>query len=142
MFFLHPCPEKHSLLTMLSDLLNNLSTIVLQQWTPWLSQLSNNNSNKNEFALAILTLSILILPPFWYLRTFTNSRNQTTEAPLPPGPRGLPVLGYLPFLGTNLHHSFSHLAHHYGPVFKLWLGNKLYVVITSPSLAKQVVRDQ
>ncbi|KAF5954397.1 hypothetical protein HYC85_007253 [Camellia sinensis] len=58
------------------------------------------------------------------------------------GPRGLPVLGYLPFLGTNLHHSFSHLVHHYGPVFKLWLGNKLYVVITSPSLAKQVVRDQ
>ncbi|CAL5432762.1 unnamed protein product [Camellia sinensis] len=112
------------------------------QWTPWLSQLSNNNSNKNEFALAILTLSILILPPFWYLRTFTNSRNQTTEAPLPPGPRGLLVLGYLPFLGTNLHHSFSHLVHHYGPVFKLWLGNKLYVVITSPSLAKQVVRDQ
>ncbi|KAI7995335.1 Flavonoid 3'-monooxygenase [Camellia lanceoleosa] len=124
---------------MLSDLLNNLSTTVLQQWAPWLSQLSNN---KNEFAGAILTLSILILPLFWYLRTFTNSRNQTTEAPLPPGPRGLPVLGYLPFLGTNLHHSFSHLAHHYGPVFKLWLGNKLYVVITSPSLAKQVVRDQ
>ncbi|KAI7995333.1 Cytochrome P450 76C1 [Camellia lanceoleosa] len=124
---------------MLSDLLNNLSTTVLQQWTPWLSQLSNN---KYEFAGAILTLSILILPLFWYLRTFTNSRNQTTEAPLPPGPRGLPVLGYLPFLGTNLHHSFSHLAHHYGPVFKLWLGNKLYVVITSPSLAKQVVRDQ
>ncbi|XP_028127669.1 cytochrome P450 76C1-like [Camellia sinensis] len=136
---LHPCPEKHSLLTMLSDLFNNLSTTVLQQWTPWLSQLINNIY---EFAGAILTLSILILPLFWYLRTFTNSRNQTTEAPLPPGPRGLPVLGYLPFLGTNLHHSFSHLAHHYGPVFKLWLGNKLYVVITSPSLAKQVVRDQ
>ncbi|GMP95982.1 hypothetical protein CsSME_00044827 [Camellia sinensis var. sinensis] len=124
---------------MLSDLFNNLSTTVLQQWTPWLSQLINNIY---EFAGAILTLSILILPLFWYLRTFTNSRNQTTEAPLPPGPRGLPVLGYLPFLGTNLHHSFSHLAHHYGPVFKLWLGNKLYVVITSPSLAKQVVRDQ
>ncbi|GMP95939.1 hypothetical protein CsSME_00044797 [Camellia sinensis var. sinensis] len=87
--------------------------------------------------------SILILAIFWYLWTFTNPKKGTTMvAALPPGPRGVPILGSIPFLGTNLHKSFSELAHRYGPIYKLWLGEKLCVVITSPSLAKQVVRDQ
>ncbi|KAE8677950.1 hypothetical protein F3Y22_tig00111466pilonHSYRG00007 [Hibiscus syriacus] len=52
------------------------------------------------------------------------------------------IVGYLPFLGIdNLHLVFTKLAGVYGPIFKLWLGNKLYVVISSPELAKQVVRD-
>lgn len=63
-------------------------------------------------------------------------------APLPPGPRGLPIVGYLPFLGfDNLHLVFTDLARAYGPIYKLWLGNKLTVVISSPSLVKEVVRD-
>ncbi|KAL0446079.1 UNVERIFIED_CONTAM: Flavonoid 3'-monooxygenase [Sesamum latifolium] len=62
--------------------------------------------------------------------------------PLPPGPRGLPVLGYLPFLGNNLLHKFGELADQYGPIYKLYLGNKLCVVINSPSLVKEVARDQ
>ncbi|KAK4400334.1 cytochrome [Sesamum angolense] len=62
--------------------------------------------------------------------------------PLPPGPPGLPVLGYLPFLGNNLVHKFGELADQYGPIYKLHLGNKLCVVINSPSLVKEVVRDQ
>ena len=59
---------------------------------------------------------------------------------LPPGPRGLPLLGYLPFLGADLHKEFTKLAGIYGPIYKLWLGNKLCVVISSPSLLKEVVR--
>ena len=60
---------------------------------------------------------------------------------LPPGPRGLPVLGYVPFLGGDLHKEFTKLAGVYGPIFKLRLGNKLCVVINSPSLIKEVLRD-
>ncbi|KAI3453589.1 hypothetical protein Pfo_010252 [Paulownia fortunei] len=56
-----------------------------------------------------------------------------------PGPANS---GYLPFLNPNLHHQFTELAHNYGPIYKLWLGSKLIVVISSPSLIKQVVRDQ
>ncbi|KAK3224791.1 hypothetical protein Dsin_004653 [Dipteronia sinensis] len=62
--------------------------------------------------------------------------------PLPPGPRGLPILGYFPFLGTHLHKTFRELAGVYGPIYKLWLGNKLCVVVSSPALAKELVRDQ
>lgn len=52
------------------------------------------------------------------------------------------MVGYLPFLGTNLHQSFTELAQQYGPIYKLRLGKKLCVVLNSPSLAKEVVRDQ
>ncbi|KAK6262962.1 hypothetical protein QUC31_008778 [Theobroma cacao] len=84
-----------------------------------------------SFLIAILAISL------WHLR-----KSRKSIAPLPPGPRGLPLVGYLPFLGTdNLHLVFTELAGVYGPIYQLWLGNKLCVVISSPSLAKEVVRD-
>ncbi|KAH9721458.1 cytochrome P450 family 706 subfamily A polypeptide 4 [Citrus sinensis] len=60
---------------------------------------------------------------------------------LPPGPRGLPLVGYLPFLGRNLHRIFMDLAIVYGPIYKLWIRSKLYIIISSPTLVKEVVRD-
>ncbi|CAN1333235.1 Labd-13Z-ene-9,15,16-triol synthase, chloroplastic [Linum perenne] len=70
----------------------------------------------------------------WLLKRFN-------KATLPPGPRGLPIVGYFPFLSTHLHKSFTELAEVYGPIYKLWLGYKMHVVISSPSLVKQI-RDQ
>ncbi|KAJ0802839.1 putative cytochrome P450 [Helianthus annuus] len=61
---------------------------------------------------------------------------------LPPGPYGLPIVGYLPFLGSNLHERFTEMAHKYGPIFSLQLGSKLYVVVNSTDLVKVVARDQ
>ncbi|PHT92655.1 hypothetical protein T459_00537, partial [Capsicum annuum] len=61
---------------------------------------------------------------------------------LPPGPRGLPIVGFLPFLRPNLHHQLTELSQQYGPIYKFWLGSRLCVVLNSPSLAKQVVCDQ
>ncbi|KAF9689461.1 hypothetical protein SADUNF_Sadunf01G0094600 [Salix dunnii] len=63
-------------------------------------------------------------------------------APSPPGPRGLPLVGYLPFLGYDLHKKFTELAGVYGPIYKLRLGNKLFMVVSSPRLAKEIVRDK
>ncbi|KAF2298999.1 hypothetical protein GH714_029635 [Hevea brasiliensis] len=71
-----------------------------------------------------------------------DKKSKKAMAPLPPGPKGLPVIGYLPFLGTFLHKKFTELAGKYGSIYKLWLGNKLCIVISSPSLAKEVFRDK
>ncbi|KAK0587506.1 hypothetical protein LWI29_024033 [Acer saccharum] len=62
--------------------------------------------------------------------------------PYPPGPRGLPLVGNLPFLDPELHTYFANLAHRHGPIFKLWLGNKLGIVVSSSALARQVLKDQ
>ncbi|KAL0446056.1 UNVERIFIED_CONTAM: cytochrome [Sesamum latifolium] len=61
---------------------------------------------------------------------------------MPTRASGLPILGYLPFLQLNLHHQFAELAKTYGPIYKLHLGSKLTIVISSPALIKEVVRDQ
>ncbi|KAG9452443.1 hypothetical protein H6P81_005347 [Aristolochia fimbriata] len=60
---------------------------------------------------------------------------------LPPGPRGVPLLGYLPFLDPELHSGFADLAKTYGPILALKLGNKLGVVISSAALAREVLRE-
>lgn len=81
--------------------------------------------------------AILIL---WFCSNLRKSKKRIP--PLPPGPRGLPVVGYLPFLDTELHKQFTELAGVYGPIYKLWLGKKLCVVVSSNSAAKEVLRDQ
>ncbi|KAJ9549950.1 hypothetical protein OSB04_022493 [Centaurea solstitialis] len=49
--------------------------------------------------------------------------------------------GLPPFLGPNLHHEFTKLAQIYGPIFKLKLGSKTHIVISSPGLAEVVARE-
>ncbi|KAL9167268.1 hypothetical protein ABFS82_05G084300 [Erythranthe guttata] len=95
-----------------------------------------------ELGLAALTFFFLLASLFCYswIVVLGNSKIRT-EPPLPPGPYGLPILGYLPFLKHNLHHQFTQLSHKYGPIYRLWLGSKLCVVVSSPSLIKQIVRD-
>ncbi|KAI3756504.1 hypothetical protein L1987_56325 [Smallanthus sonchifolius] len=60
---------------------------------------------------------------------------------LAPGPYSLPVVGYLPFLTSNLHERFTEMAHKYGPIFSLRLGSKLHVVVNSMGLVKVVAHD-
>ncbi|GMI95589.1 cytochrome P450, family 706, subfamily A, polypeptide 6 [Hibiscus trionum] len=67
---------------------------------------------------------------------------RSAKVKLPPGPYGVPLVGYLPFLGRNIHQTFMELANIYGPIYKLSIGQKLFVLISSPALAKEVVRDQ
>ncbi|KAL8539652.1 hypothetical protein ACS0TY_001314 [Phlomoides rotata] len=69
-------------------------------------------------------------------------KSSNKNPPLPPGPRGLPVLGNLLSLDPELHTYFAKLAQTYGPIYTLKLGKKIGIVISSPALAKQVLKDQ
>ncbi|KAL0296186.1 UNVERIFIED_CONTAM: Isoflavone 3'-hydroxylase [Sesamum radiatum] len=90
--------------------------------------------------LSVPLLILISLPIFCCLfMLFLKSGNKTS--PMPPGPRGLPIAGYLPFLRPDMHIQFTELARQYGPIYKLWLGTKLCIVISSPSLIKEIVRD-
>ncbi|KAK8471383.1 hypothetical protein PHAVU_003G214375 [Phaseolus vulgaris] len=60
---------------------------------------------------------------------------------LPPGPRAFPVFGNLLSLHPDLHTYFAALAQTHGPIYKLRLGSKLAIVITSSALAREVLKD-
>ncbi|KAJ0962319.1 hypothetical protein J5N97_030147 [Dioscorea zingiberensis] len=93
----------------------------------------------DELARALLTFLIGLFAIIWYAWRYVNSRKKPPL--LPPGPRGLPLIGSLPFLGSNLHQCLDELARRYGPLMKLQLGTKLCVVISSSSVAKEIYKE-
>ncbi|KAG6430388.1 hypothetical protein SASPL_108453 [Salvia splendens] len=89
------------------------------------------------FNSRIAFYAIPILTVIWYSWLLSRKRKH----PLPPGPRGLPLVGSLPFLEPELHSHFAHLAAYNGPIFSLKLGGTLSVVITSPAAAREVLKQ-
>lgn len=73
---------------------------------------------------------------------FIKKSNKGNNPPLPPGPKPLPLLGNLLSLNPDLHTYFTTLASDYGPIFTLWFGKKVGIVISSPAIAKEVLKDQ
>ncbi|XP_071740975.1 cytochrome P450 76C1-like [Rutidosis leptorrhynchoides] len=95
-----------------------------------------NNNELITMVLATITLAILTI--LWLYKVTLSS----PKSSLLPGPRSLPIVGYLPFLRRDFHKQITDMAYTYGPIFKFHLGSKLFVVINTPELAKVVVRDQ
>ena len=68
-----------------------------------------------------------------------NSKNQAKR--LPPGPWKLPILGsMLHMVGGLPHRVLRDLAKKYGPLMHLQLGEVSVVVVTSPEIAKEVLK--
>ncbi|XP_071701143.1 cytochrome P450 76C1-like [Rutidosis leptorrhynchoides] len=103
----------------------------------WWWEVRNNN---NKFTMSLVTISVLIFAILWYKFKYLSFKNGLPS--LPPGPRSLPIVGFLPFLGPELNKQFTNMARTYGPIFKFYVGTKLHVIINTPELAKVVVRDQ
>ncbi|KAK2653608.1 hypothetical protein Ddye_013464 [Dipteronia dyeriana] len=124
---------------MISNFLSELSRFIFVSWTSWpwwWDGLTKNSTSRVTPTLVAAALLAILLYAWLIKKTFTSS-----VPPLPPGPPGLPLLGNLPFLEHDLHRYFAKLSEIYGPILKLQLGRKVCVVISSPSLAKQVLKD-
>jgi len=82
-----------------------------------------------------LILPVLFLFFIHNLRTFKNSS-------IPPGPKGLPIIGNLHQLDNSiLYLQLWQLSKKYGPIFSLQLGLRPALVISSPKLAKVVLKN-
>lgn len=69
-----------------------------------------------------------------FLSLFRDSR-------LPPGPRGVPILGYLPFLvGKNPYTALSELAEYYGDMAFVQMGKKNLLILRDPGMIKEAYR--
>ncbi|KAL6986117.1 hypothetical protein U1Q18_019484 [Sarracenia purpurea var. burkii] len=65
----------------------------------------------------------------------------TTHRQLPPGPPPLPIIGNLLKINDKQPHiSFACLAKTYGPIMTIKLGQTTAVVVSSPSMAKEILQ--
>lgn len=67
--------------------------------------------------------------------------NALSQLKVPPGPMGLPFLGYLPFVGKEIHLTFTSLSERFGPIYQIYLGNIRVVVLNEASLVRQAFKQ-
>ncbi|CAL0306940.1 unnamed protein product [Lupinus luteus] len=95
-----------------------------------------------SFQLVLIFFFSLLL---WLAKTYkqkTNKVNTITQK-LPPGPWKLPLIGNLHQLacsGSLPHHTLRDLALKYGPLMHLQLGEISTVVVSSPDMAKEIMK--
>ncbi|XP_042026273.1 cytochrome P450 71A1-like [Salvia splendens] len=90
--------------------------------------------------ILLLSITVPILLIFYLLHK-TKTRAKTT---LPPGPPPLPLIGNLHQLATapDPHIYLHHLSKKHGPIIHMKLGSIPTIVVSSPELAKQVMKIQ
>ncbi|KAM7312798.1 putative cytochrome P450 [Ixodes scapularis] len=80
---------------------------------------------------SLVSLFAITAAIFWYIyQSQDNSK-------LPPGPKGVPLLGYIPFLRKNHHLKFAELAKVYGPIVRIKYGMVNVVVLNDYASVKK-----
>ena len=66
-------------------------------------------------------------------------KKRTLESSLPPGPLGVPFLGYLPWLDpVQPYKSLNQVVSRYGPVFSVQLGSVPCVVLANNNIIREM----
>lgn len=91
-----------------------------------------------DFILLLTLLFILLITSIFILKTTSKKMNKTLR--LPPGPKALPIIGNLHLIGHLPNQSLHHLAQTYGHIMYLKLGFMPTIVISSPELAKLILK--
>ncbi|XP_021656676.2 cytochrome P450 93A3 [Hevea brasiliensis] len=63
------------------------------------------------------------------------------KPPLPPGPTAFPIIGHLHLLRPIPHQALHNLSERYGPLFYLSFGSVPCVVVSSPEMAKEFLKN-
>ncbi|XP_015963109.1 6,7,8-trihydroxycoumarin synthase-like [Arachis duranensis] len=89
------------------------------------------------YYLLLLAVPLMAVVIFHHFK-----KQQHRRTTLPPGPKPLPIIGNLHQLdSSNLNVQLWNLSKIYGSIFSLQIGFKPAIVISSPKLAKEVLKD-
>lgn len=85
-----------------------------------------------------ITVAALLI--FLITRYFIRFPIRKSSRPLPPGPKGFPIIGALPLLGAMPHVTLAKMAKKYGPVMYLKMGTCDMVVASTPDAARAFLK--
>lgn len=94
------------------------------------------NMKSTAAALILVLVTIFI---FSLIKKFKKSKT-LTRVNLPPGPKNLPILGNLHQISLPLFRGFTDLAKKHGPIMYMKLGELDTVVVSSPEIAKEILK--
>lgn len=91
----------------------------------------------NIFLFRELLVTVLL---FFLTRISIHSLFIKPLKKLPPGPKGWPIVGALPLLGSMPHVALAQMAKKYGPVMFLKMGTCNMVVASTPDAARSFLK--
>ncbi|XP_020705017.1 flavonoid 3'-monooxygenase isoform X2 [Dendrobium catenatum] len=89
--------------------------------------------------LVLLPLLLLLLSALLLARALRAHR--TSKLPLPPGPKGSPIVGNLLQLGPKPHQTLYNLSKAHGPLIHLRFGFVDMIVVNSAATAAKILRN-
>ncbi|KAF7332959.1 Cytochrome P450 [Mycena venus] len=94
----------------------------------------NLNTWLLTFAVTTVAALCLFSASFFGSSLFDKDGNS-----IPAGPKGLPILGSFPFLTQYPELTLDRWAKKFGDLYSVWLGNQLFVIVSSPAIVKDLI---
>ncbi|WCJ41733.1 cytochrome P450 family 83 subfamily B polypeptide 1 [Euphorbia peplus] len=91
--------------------------------------------------MALLIIFLTLSLPIMFIFLAQNFKRKRSNLNLPPGPKGLPIIGNLHQLdNSNLSHHLWQLSQKHGPLMSLKLGSLNVLVVSSAKIAEHVLK--
>ncbi|XP_077999480.1 cytochrome P450 2U1-like [Glandiceps talaboti] len=92
-----------------------------------------------DFSTVLVFITTFLIILTWSQSKSRSGQKIDRNLKLPPGPKGLPILGNLLSLGTNPHLTFIEMAKKYGNVFTIKIASESIVVLNGYQAVKDAL---